>query len=129
MRDPMLDPQNVLASGQELIRGDPGPSVTGGPLPPGVTSIGDTLPAVVEELRQWSARHRSREHDHRPVQHRDGKPPWCRECGLDARGRAQTSLGRLTLVVRACDAALASSELDDGTRRLIEAIRDQARRD
>jgi hypothetical protein len=22
------------------------------------------------------------EHDHRPVQHRDMKPPWCNECGL-----------------------------------------------
>lgn len=22
-------------------------------------------------------------HDHKPVQHRDGKPPWCRTCGLD----------------------------------------------
>jgi len=22
-------------------------------------------------------------HDHKPVQHRDGKPPWCKECGLD----------------------------------------------
>lgn len=21
--------------------------------------------------------------NHKPVQHRDGKPPWCRECGLD----------------------------------------------
>ena len=20
--------------------------------------------------------------DHKPIQHRDGKPPWCRECGL-----------------------------------------------
>lgn len=23
-------------------------------------------------------------HDHKPVQHRDGKPPWCKECGLTA---------------------------------------------
>lgn len=23
-------------------------------------------------------------HDHKPVQHRDGKPPWCRACGLTA---------------------------------------------
>lgn len=23
---------------------------------------------------------------HRPTQHRDGKPPWCRACGLDAAG-------------------------------------------
>lgn len=22
--------------------------------------------------------------DHKPRQHRDGKPPWCRECGLTA---------------------------------------------
>jgi len=25
------------------------------------------------------------------VQHRDGRPPWCRECGLDATGRAPAS--------------------------------------
>ena len=24
--------------------------------------------------------------DHRPVQHRDGKPPWCKACGLTACG-------------------------------------------
>lgn len=24
--------------------------------------------------------------DHRPVQHRDGKPPWCKTCGLTAYG-------------------------------------------
>jgi hypothetical protein len=23
-------------------------------------------------------------HDHNPRQHRDGKPPWCRTCGLTA---------------------------------------------
>jgi hypothetical protein len=23
-------------------------------------------------------------HDHKPVQHRDGRPPWCNECGLTA---------------------------------------------
>lgn len=23
------------------------------------------------------------DHEHIPIQHRDGKPPWCRECGLD----------------------------------------------
>lgn len=23
--------------------------------------------------------------DHRPIQHRDAKPPWCPECGLTAR--------------------------------------------
>lgn len=23
-------------------------------------------------------------HDHKPVQHRDGKPPWCKICGLTA---------------------------------------------
>jgi len=28
---------------------------------------------------------------HRPVQHRDGRPPWCRECGLDATGRTPAS--------------------------------------
>ncbi|MFI5839446.1 hypothetical protein ACIA8K_07000 [Catenuloplanes sp. NPDC051500] len=25
--------------------------------------------------------------DHRPVQHRDRKPPWCRTCGRDTEGR------------------------------------------
>lgn len=25
--------------------------------------------------------------EHRPVQHRDGRPPWCRACGHDATGR------------------------------------------
>jgi hypothetical protein len=24
------------------------------------------------------------EHDHDPIQNRDGKPPWCRVCGLTA---------------------------------------------
>lgn len=24
--------------------------------------------------------------NHNPIQHRDGKPPWCRECGLTAAG-------------------------------------------
>lgn len=24
--------------------------------------------------------------DHRPTQHRDGKPPWCRSCGLTEHG-------------------------------------------
>lgn len=26
------------------------------------------------------------DHDHRPVQHRDGKPPWCKVCGLTTEG-------------------------------------------
>ena len=30
-------------------------------------------------------------HDHRPVQHRDGKPPWCPECGLTAQGTEPVS--------------------------------------
>jgi hypothetical protein len=28
---------------------------------------------------------------HKPVQHRDGKPPWCPVCGLDATGRVPVS--------------------------------------
>lgn len=28
---------------------------------------------------------------HKPVQHRDGKPPWCKECGLDANGNEPVS--------------------------------------
>lgn len=29
--------------------------------------------------------------DHKPVQHRDGKVPWCPKCGRDARGHRPTS--------------------------------------
>lgn len=28
--------------------------------------------------------------DHRPVQHRDGKLPWCRACGLTKTGETPT---------------------------------------
>ena len=31
--------------------------------------------------------------DHRPVQHRDGKPPWCSACGLTKDGHKP--VGRL----------------------------------
>jgi hypothetical protein len=35
-------------------------------------------------------------HDHQPVQHRDGKPPWCNECGLTAQGEVPVSrIGKL----------------------------------
>jgi hypothetical protein len=27
------------------------------------------------------------DHQHRPVQHRDGKPPWCSTCGLTSAGQ------------------------------------------
>ena len=30
--------------------------------------------------------------DHKPVQHRDGKPPWCKTCGLTAAGHEPVSL-------------------------------------
>jgi hypothetical protein len=30
-------------------------------------------------------------HVHAPVQHRDGKPPWCRVCGLTANGTVPES--------------------------------------
>lgn len=30
-------------------------------------------------------------HEHLPIQHRDGKPPWCKECGLDAYFREPKS--------------------------------------
>lgn len=34
-------------------------------------------------------------HAHLPIQHRDGKPPWCKECGLDAYFKTPVSrLGR-----------------------------------
>lgn len=29
---------------------------------------------------------------HKPMQHRDGKPPWCRTCGRDATGRVPVSV-------------------------------------
>lgn len=31
------------------------------------------------------------DHDHLPVQHRDGKPPWCDACGMDAYGNPPIS--------------------------------------
>lgn len=31
------------------------------------------------------------EHIHQPVQHRDGKPPWCNTCGLTAEGKEPRS--------------------------------------
>jgi len=30
-------------------------------------------------------------HNHKPVQHRDGKPPWCPTCGLTADGNEPVS--------------------------------------
>lgn len=33
---------------------------------------------------------------HDPVQHRDGKPPWCRACGLTKNGTTPTSFPRKT---------------------------------
>lgn len=30
-------------------------------------------------------------HDHQPVQHRDGKPPWCAACGLTTDGSVPLS--------------------------------------
>lgn len=30
-------------------------------------------------------------HAHAPVQHRDGKSPWCKTCGLDASGQVPVS--------------------------------------
>lgn len=29
--------------------------------------------------------------DHRPVQHRDARPPWCKSCGLTSDGQVPTS--------------------------------------
>jgi hypothetical protein len=31
-------------------------------------------------------------HNHNPIQHHDGKPPWCTECGLTAGLREPTSI-------------------------------------
>jgi hypothetical protein len=30
-------------------------------------------------------------HHHKPVQHRDGKPPWCNHCGLTSDGKPPVS--------------------------------------
>lgn len=35
---------------------------------------------------------REQSHEHKPVQHRDGKPPWCNACGHTADGRLQDDL-------------------------------------
>lgn len=35
-------------------------------------------------------------HNHKPVQHRDNKPPWCKQCGLTAGG--ETPLSRADLL-------------------------------
>lgn len=34
-------------------------------------------------------------HEHTPVQHRDGKPPWCNACGFTANWTHHTQLDRL----------------------------------
>lgn len=36
------------------------------------------------------------DHEHEPVQHRDGKPAWCRHCGLTAEGSEPVSRIRMT---------------------------------
>ena len=39
-----------------------------------------TMPSDIEQ-----------DHDHLPVQHRDGRPPWCNACGLTAGGQEPES--------------------------------------
>lgn len=39
----------------------------------------------------WTTTTNPTAHEHRPVQHRDGKPPWCPECGLTAEGTEPVS--------------------------------------
>ena len=34
------------------------------------------------------------DHDHKPTQHRDGKEPWCKACGLTAANQEPTSRHR-----------------------------------
>lgn len=41
---------------------------------------------IGKEIAQAFVSIGSDEHEHKPVQHRDGKPPWCNECGLTADG-------------------------------------------
>lgn len=41
----------------------------------------DRLVAESQRLREESQQERA-QHEHKPVQHRDGKPPWCNDCGL-----------------------------------------------
>lgn len=40
---------------------------------------------------QHDARRADDGHTHEPVQHRDGKPPWCPVCGLTSDGRIPES--------------------------------------
>lgn len=49
--------------------------------------------------------------DHKPVQHRDGKPPWCKECGLTAAGvEPKSRLGQAAGQENARDASARDEE-------------------
>ncbi|KKI16382.1 MULTISPECIES: hypothetical protein [unclassified Leucobacter] len=52
-------------------------------------------PIQIEEIEapngeRWSIEH----HDHKPVQHRDGLPPWCNACGFTTDWTHHTQLRR-----------------------------------
>jgi hypothetical protein len=51
-------------------------------------TLGGTLHriTITDEPITMSAVQLVRDHDHNPVSHDDGKPPWCDNCGLTAAG-------------------------------------------
>ncbi|WP_291053703.1 hypothetical protein [Herbiconiux sp.] len=46
-------------------------------------SMADALRQAADDI-EAQLFHEPSAHHHRPVQHRDGKPPWCNACGLTA---------------------------------------------
>lgn len=58
-----------------------------------MASTHDTSPLAAEaEVAPAAAvEPESAEHDHKPVQHRDGKQPWCKTCGLTSTGQEPAS--------------------------------------
>ncbi|MGX9348141.1 hypothetical protein [Microbacterium sp. KNMS] len=66
----------------------------------GFSGVGLGYEKAILQAFEWVARHRGQEEgaaavlaceSHRPVQHRDGKPPWCNSCGLTAAGHQPSS--------------------------------------
>lgn len=102
---------------------------------------------------QQARKKRVRDHDHRPVQHRDGKSPWCRECGLTLSGCVPTRTTALESVegdepgmmgsvtktpvtnfripadIKAAAQAKAESEGKTLTRVVVDLLREYARPD
>lgn len=51
------------------------------------STLAAALHKAANELEASPATHN---HEHQPVQHRDGLAPWCRTCKLDAQGHEPT---------------------------------------